>query len=118
MTESGVESVLEYYVLKDDMRITGRWHLRHPVDEHGQKIDPWLFTESRWIEPRGTIRFPVKPDGLALDFTLDSFLTPVAHGRIAQLFVRLGIQEVQFLPAQVEGHAEPYFILNTLRVIR
>jgi hypothetical protein len=25
---------------------------------------------------------------------------------------------VQFLPAQVDGHPEPYFILNPLRVIR
>jgi hypothetical protein len=110
--------VLKYYVLKDDMRITGRWHLRHPVDEHRRKIDPWQFTHSRRLELQGPIRFPVKPDGLALDFTLDAFLTPVVHGRIVQLFERLCVQDVQFLSAQVEGHAGPYFILNTLRVIR
>jgi hypothetical protein len=40
------------------------------------------------------------------------------HGRVAQLFERMDVQDVQFLPAQVEGHAGPYFILNTLRVIR
>ncbi|WNG43397.1 hypothetical protein F0U60_04270 [Archangium minus] len=110
--------MLKYYVLKDDMRITGRWHLRHPVDEHGQKIAPWQFTQSHRIAQQGAIRFPVRPDGLALDFTLDAFLIPVVHYRVVQLFERLGIQEVQFLPAQVEGHAGPYFILNTLRVIR
>ncbi|MCY1073506.1 imm11 family protein [Archangium lansingense] len=100
------------------MRITGRWHLRHPVDEHGEKINPWQFTKGQWLEPQGTIRFPVKPDGVALDFTLDAFLTPVVHGRVVQLFERLGIQDVQFLPSQIEGHSGPYFILNTLRVIR
>jgi hypothetical protein len=107
-----------HYLLKDDMRIAGRWHLRHPLDEHGEKINPWQFTKSLRLEPLGTLHFPVKPDGLALDFTLDAFLTPVVHGRVVQIFERLGIQEVQFLPVQVEGHAGPYFILNTLRVIR
>ena len=107
-----------HYLLKDDMRIVGRWHLRHPIDEHGEKIDPWQFTRSQWLEPQGTRLFPVKPDGLALEFTLDAFVTPVVHGRVVQLFARLGIQEVQFIPIQVERHAGPYFILNTLRVIR
>ncbi|WPB76426.1 hypothetical protein KYC5002_46500 [Archangium violaceum] len=107
-----------HYLLKDDMRIVGRWHLSHPVDGHGEKINPWQFTKSQWLEPQGVIRFPVKPDGLALEFTQDAFVTPVVHGRVVQLFERLGIQEVQFIPIQVEGHAEPYFILNTLRVIR
>jgi hypothetical protein len=31
---------------------------------------------------------------------------------------RLGIQEVQFLPVEVDNHAGPYFILNTLRTLR
>ncbi|MFE8604779.1 imm11 family protein [Archangium violaceum] len=107
-----------HYLLKDDMRIAGRWHLRHPVDEHGGKINPWQFTKSQRLEPQGVIHFPVKPDGLALEFTQDAFVTPVVHGRVVQLFERLGIQEVQFIPIQVDGHAEPYFVLNTLRAIR
>jgi hypothetical protein len=107
-----------HYLLKDDMRIAGRWHLRHPLDEHGEKINPWQFTKGQRLEPLRTIHFPVKPDGVALEFTLDAFLTPVVHGRVVQLFERLGIQEVQFLPVQVEGHAVPYFILNTLRTLR
>lgn len=107
-----------YYELQDDMRVPGRWHLRHPLDEHGQKIDPWQFDEGRRLEPQGIIRFPVKPDGVTLEFTLDSFATPVVHARVVELFERLGVQEVQFLPVQVEGHAGPYFILNALRILR
>ena len=107
-----------YYDLTDDMRIPKRWHLRSPLDERGQAIAPWLFRKGQWCEPQGTIRFPVKPEGLALDFTLASSAIPVVHGRVVQLMERLGIQEVQFLPAQVEGHGEPYFVLNALRVIR
>ena len=107
-----------FYELTDDMRLPGRWHLRHPVDEHGQKINPWRFDKGRRIELRGSIRFPVKPDGCELEFTQASFSIPVVHARVVQLFERLGIQEVQFLPVQVEGHPGPYFILNTLRIIR
>jgi hypothetical protein len=110
--------MLGYYILKDDMRIPTRWHLRHPVDEHGQKINPWQFTEGQGLVFQGIIRFPVKPDGVTLDFTLDAFATPVVHSRFVQLFERLGVQEVQFLPVQVEGHAGPYFILNALRTFR
>ena len=103
-----------YHELKDDMRIPSRWHLRTPTDEHGQKLYPWQFTEGRWIEPQGVIRFPVRPEGVALEFTLDAFATPVVHGRVVQLFERLGIQDVQFLPVEVQGHAGPWFILNAL----
>ena len=107
-----------YYKLTDDMDIATRWHLRPPVDEHGQKINPWQFTEGRKLERQGFIRFPVRPDGVTLEFTQDAFATPVVHERVVQIFERLGLQEVQFLPVQVEGHSGPYFILNALRIIR
>ena len=74
-----------FYDWTNDMRLPGRWYLRHPVDEHGQKLDPWQFTEGRWLEPPGLIRFPVKPDGVTLDFTLDAFATSVVHGRVVHL---------------------------------
>jgi len=107
-----------YYELEDDMLQPGRWHLRHPVDEHGVKINPWQFRQGRELESRGLIRFPVRPDGVTLDFTQDAFAIPVVHGRVVQIVERLGLQEVQFLPVQVEGHPGPYFILNTLCTIR
>jgi hypothetical protein len=55
---------------------------------------------------------------VTLEFTQDAFATPVVHERVVQIFERLGLQEVQFLPVQVEGHPGPYFILNALRIIR
>ncbi|MCP3137155.1 hypothetical protein LXT23_07380 [Pyxidicoccus sp. QH1ED-7-1] len=100
------------------MRIRRRWHLRSPRDEQGQEVHSWQFFESRRIELQDTIRFPVKPAGQVLEFTLDSFATPVVHERVVQLFERLGISEVQFIPVEVEGHEGPYFILNTLRTLR
>jgi uncharacterized protein DUF1629 len=108
----------KYYELEDDRYHPGRWHMRSPVDEHGQKINPWQFFKGRRIDLQGTIRFPVRPDGVELDFSWAAFSIPVVNSRFVQLCERLGIQEVQFLPVQVEGHAGPYFILNTLRILR
>jgi hypothetical protein len=55
---------------------------------------------------------------MALDFSLAGVSIPVVHARFAQLLERLGVQDVQFIPVQMEGHTGPYFILNTLRIIR
>jgi hypothetical protein len=108
-----------YFDLTDNMRIRHRWHLRAPVDAAGQVLsNPWQFRKGQWVEPRGVIRFPVKPDGVTLEFSLASSAIPVVHERVVHLFERLGIKEVQFIPVQVEGHAGPYFILNTLRTLR
>lgn len=107
-----------YFELRSDMRIPGRWVLKSPIDEHGEEVDPWQFTESRALEVQSQLRLPVSHPGRELDFSLTGLGVVVVHGRVVQLFERVGIQDVQFLPAQVEGHSEPYFILNTLRVIR
>ena len=107
-----------YFDMTDNMRLKGRWHLRMPRDEHGGEVDPWQFFDGTPLDIQGTIRFPVKPTGKALEFTLASFAIPVVHARVVALFERLGIQEVQFIPVQVDGTSEPHFILNTLRIIR
>lgn len=107
-----------FFDLTDDMRIRKRWHLRAPLDERGEEVDPWRFRGEGRFEPRSAIRFPVRPEGVALEFTLASFAIPVVHERVVQLFARQGIQDVQFIPARVEGHDGPYFILNALRTVR
>lgn len=107
-----------YYELVDDRRSQTRWHLRTPVDGQGQPVDPWQFFEGKRIELRGTIQFPVKPTGQALEFTWASFSIPVVHDRFVRLFQRLSVPDVQFVPVQVESHVGPYFILNALRIIR
>lgn len=107
-----------YYDLRDDRRSQTRWHLGSPRDEHGQEIDPWQFFEGRFLELGGAPRIPLDVPGQPLDFCWAAFSIPVVHARFAQLFQRLGVQDVQFIPAQVETHVGPYFVLNALRVIR
>ena len=64
------------------------------------------------------IRLSMKPAGIALEFS-EAMGIPIVHRRVVSLFERLGLQkEVQFIPVEVEGQTEPWFILNALRVIR
>ncbi|KFA91275.1 imm11 family protein [Archangium violaceum] len=107
-----------YFDLMDDRQSLSRWHLGTPVDEQGQEVDPWQFKDGRWLELGCVPRFPLDVRGDPLDCCWAAFSIPVVHGRVVQLFERLGIRDVQFIPAQVEGHEGPYFILNALRIIR
>nr|WP_245591959.1 DUF1629 domain-containing protein [Cystobacter fuscus] len=67
----------------------------------------------------GTPVLGIAHAGQPLDFSLTGPGTPVVTPRVVSLFERLSLQqEVQFIPARVEGHTEPYFILNALRVLR
>jgi hypothetical protein len=81
-------------------------------------FDVWRFREGRVLDVEGPIRLSVKPAGVALEYT-ESMGIPVVHGRVVWLFERLELQkEVQFIPVEVEGQTEPWFILNALRIIR
>jgi hypothetical protein len=107
-----------YFELRSNMRIPGRWVLKSPIDAQGQEVDPWRFSEGRVLDLETRLRLPVSHPGRELDFSLTGLGVVVVHGRVVRLFELLGIQEVQFLPTQVEGHTGPYFILNALRIIR
>ncbi|REG27694.1 hypothetical protein ATI61_10929 [Archangium gephyra] len=119
-----------YFKLYDDMSIPGRWDLRFPLfkdggnsgsredDDERELFDTWRFNEGNFLEIERPIRLSMKPAGLALEFS-EAMGTPIVHQRVVSLFERLGLQkEVQFIPVEVEGQTEPWFILNALRIIR
>jgi uncharacterized protein DUF1629 len=112
---------MKYYKIYDDVYIPGRWHVRMPLeDEEGREelFDTWRFHEGRILNIQKPIRLSVRPAGVALEFS-HALGIPVVHRRVVALFERLGLQsEVQFIPVEVEGQTEPYFILNALQVIR
>jgi hypothetical protein len=107
-----------FFDFMDDRRSLTRWHLGAPVDEQGQEIDPWQFDEGRMLELGCVPRFPLDIPGDPLDFCWAAFTILVVNSRFVRLFERLNVRDVQFIPARVDGHPEPYFILNPLRVIR
>jgi len=110
----------QYFDLWDDLYVPGRWHLSAPdVDVHGQEIDPWQFKAGEAVKLESAPLLRMVRPGRALDFSLTGLTVPLVNGRVVSLFECLGLeQEVQFIPARVEGFSEPYFLLNTLRVIR
>ncbi|MGZ3457947.1 MAG: AHH domain-containing protein [Archangium sp.] len=62
---------------------------------------------------------PLSRPGRALDFTQTEVGIVVVSQRFVSLCKQIGVQdEVQLIPARVEGQRDPYFILNTLRIIR
>ncbi|WP_083423114.1 imm11 family protein [Stigmatella aurantiaca] len=88
------------------------------MDERGQEMDPWQFRQGRVLALEGVACFPIQVAGDSLDFCWAAFAIPVVHERVVQLFERLGVQDVQFIPAKVAGAGGAHFILNALRVIR
>ncbi|MFY0562249.1 imm11 family protein [Archangium lansingense] len=121
-------ALMKYYELYDDVYIPGRWHLRMPLFEDGEGeglpeserelFDTYRFKEGRVLEVERPIRLSMKPVGSALEFS-EAMGTPIVHRRVVSFFERLGLQkEVQFIPVEVEGQTQPWFILNALRIIR
>jgi hypothetical protein len=107
-----------YFMLRDHMSYPGRWVLRSPVDEQGEEIEPWQFKKGRRVEVAGVPYLPMSHRGCALDISQTGLGVPVIHGRVADILERLCAQDVQLLPARVEGQTDSWFILNLLRVIR
>jgi hypothetical protein len=107
-----------YYKLYDNVYIPGRWHLRMPLGTEDELFDTWRFHEGRVLDIKEPIYLSLKPAGVALEFS-HSMGIPIVNRRVVSLFERLGIEEeVQFVPVEVEGQSEPWFILNALQVIR
>lgn len=110
---------MQYFELLDDMRIRDRWELGDPVDASGQEIWHGHFSEGRPLEVRTPAFIPLHAPGRALDFTTTALGIPVVHARLGALFERLQLQhQLQLLPANIEGQADSYLLINTLRVIR
>ncbi|ATB42824.1 hypothetical protein CYFUS_008303 [Cystobacter fuscus] len=108
-----------YFRLMDDVHIEGRWHVESPLDAQGREIIPQDFLRGRALHWDAPLVLPLYRRGRALDFSQTGLNFAVVNGRFATLCERLGIQhQIQLIPARVEEHPEPYFVLNTLRLIR
>src|SRR4051794_14667802 len=95
----GMNHMTRYFELMDDRVSLTRWHLGVPLDEQGEEIDPWQFKKGKVLDLGGVPRFPLDVRGSPLDYCWAAFSIPVAHGRVVQLFERLGVRDVQFIPA-------------------
>ncbi|HLM47831.1 MAG TPA: DUF1629 domain-containing protein [Myxococcaceae bacterium] len=107
-----------YHELFFDSRVREQWVLADPTDEHGEELDPWQFFSGHPIQLTGTARIALAAPGCALDFSFTTLSIPLVHGRLVPLFEGLGLErQIQFIPVEVVGQAEPYFITNVLRIV-
>lgn len=109
----------KYYDLWIDVHVPGQWTVKSPLDSLGEKLIPWDFFQGKPVHLESEPFVPLSQSGVALDYFQSPRAIAIVSQRLASLWERLGLQdELQFIPARVEGQAEPFFILNTLRVIR
>ena len=107
----------KYYELYSDVHVPGRWHIRSPVDARGEWIIPSRFFRGTPVCLEDEPFLALSRPGVALDYT--EAMIPVLSPRLVALWEQLGLQEeVQYIPARVEGQSERFFLLNALRIIR
>lgn len=112
-----MNSTHRYYELYIDVHVPGQWTLDSPVDVRGEWIVPKQFFQGVPVQLEDEPFVPLHLPGIALDYS--EAIVGVLSQRLFALWQRLGIQdEVQLIPARVEGQAEQFFLLNTLRIIR
>ena len=110
---------MKYFKMSDDMRILDRWTLNHPMEGNGQELWHGQMTDGLPISVRQSARIGLYVPGRALDFSTTALSIPIIHGRVKALFEQLGLDgQIQMFPITVEGQAEPYYVLNLLRVVR
>jgi hypothetical protein len=112
------EDAMRYFSLSDDVYFPSRWHVRTPVDELGQEVDPWQFTEGIRVQDMGKLRMPLRVRGTPLDLTFAGLDIPVVNHKVASVFNSLAAGDVQLIPVEVEGQSEEHFILNATRVVK
>ncbi len=110
---------MRYFDLSDDVNIPGRWELAEPTDSRGAALDDfWQFTYGHSVSIEGRLKVPVSDAGTPLDFSEAGIRVPVVSGRVASIFAELAPQDVQLMPADIEGQSEPFFILVSTRVVK
>ena len=109
-----------FFELEFDVYVPGRWYLREPTAPDGQRIpDIWAFVQGRLVEEPRPLYIPFSRPGQPLDFDKTTVAgTPVVSARIAAVFRNMARTDVQLFSVEVEGQAEPFFLLNVARVLR
>ncbi|QSQ12363.1 imm11 family protein [Myxococcus landrumensis] len=95
------------------------WLLETPILESGEAFDePWLFTDGRVLPEPGPIKAQVYHPGRKRTFMFAGVEgTPIVSQEIANALRTLAPADVQLFPVTVEGDAEPYFVVNAIKVI-
>jgi hypothetical protein len=109
-----------FFDLTADAYVPGRWYMAEPTTPDGQEIeDVWAFSYGEPVAPPGPLRIPLSRPGNPLDFTTSGVgMKPILSARTANVFREMAPHDVQLFPVDVEGQAEPYYLLVVARTVR
>jgi len=110
-----------YFELVGDVYVEGRWYLVDPTDQNGTDVSIVLGrgTPAKVAAPVRLSHSDAAPRGKPLDYTrITGDRVPVVNNRVADILKRLASQDVEMVPATVDGFSEQYFVVNVLTVIR
>src|SRR5579864_2474205 len=105
---------MRFYSIEDDLSLEGRWFLQGPVTPSGLEVDPRRFITAEPFSTNGSLRIPLRYKGTPLGFTFADFDMPVVSSKVGQLISSVCGADVQRFPANVDGSAEHFEILNVL----
>jgi hypothetical protein len=88
------------------------------MDGQGHKVDCWDFTKGTPVHLEARLRIPVERVGRPLDYSEAGVMVPVVHVKAASVFTEMASEDVQIIPADVEGQPDQYLILVATRLIR
>jgi hypothetical protein len=107
-----------FFKLTDDMDVPRRWLLGTPLDIQGRKVFDWDFKTGKPVQVEGRLKIPIKLKGRPLDFSWAGVMIPVVHVKVASMLSERAPNDVQLIPADIEGQAEQYFVVVATRLIR
>lgn len=107
-----------FFDLSDDVYVPHRWHLDTPVNSKGHPVHDWDFTRGTPVHMGERLRVPVEIAGRPLDFTEAGLGIPVVHIKLASMLAERARDDVQLVPADIEGQPDQYVVLVATRLIR
>jgi hypothetical protein len=107
-----------FFDLSDDLYVPHRWHLDTPIDSHGRKVHDWDFKRGAPVHVEGQLKIPIEIAGRPLDFSGAGLSIPVVHVKVASMLSELAPDDVQLIPADIEGQPDQYHVLVATRLIR
>jgi len=102
-----------YFELFDDMSGADRWFLSPPTGPSGEWLGTALGRGERFVG-QTPLRMEVYRSGPSLDLTVTEGGVLVVTASVADLLVKEAGEDVQLVPAEIQGHAAPHFVANVL----
>ena len=78
-----------------------------------------MATQGRGVGTQtGRLKVPIEIPGRPLDFSEVGTMIPVVHEKVASMLSELAPDDVQLIPADIEGQPAPYVVVVATRLIR